>query len=216
MPEAGRLAAAFACLLLTGCGRVLEFNRAKDRAELLSRADLVFVGVIERHEFPSWPWFRVSLPPDLSNQKYWQVLRRRVRIETILRGSEPRKTIDIYEVFWTGGTSGDWNLTWDGERALFFVRSDRADYRLTQDWWRSIFPVTSGPHSRMPLDETHSLYERIALMNWWIPGSDPTMRISYPLPIQRSRECSQHLADHQVGARPRQAPQPWSQSTGVS
>ena len=46
-------------------------------------------------------------------------------------------------------------------------------YHVVRDWVRSIFPVTSEPHSRLPLDESRPLWERIALMNYWIGGSYP-------------------------------------------
>jgi len=148
---------------------------------MLKRASLVFVGVIQGQHFDSWPLFRLNIPgqePD--SAKYWKVLRREVRVETILRGSESRPVVQIYEIFWMGATSGDWNLTHDGERDLFLVRLENGRYHVVRDWWRSIFPVTSGPHSRLPLDESHPLWERIALMNWWVPGNDPTARITYP------------------------------------
>ena len=101
-------------------------------------------------------------------------MRRRVRVETVLYGSEKRGVIDVYEVLWTGGTSGDWNSTRDGERAVFPLRLEQGSYRLVGDWWRSIFTVTSGPHTRLPL------WERIALMNWWFQRGDTNMRITYP------------------------------------
>ena len=40
--------------------------------------------------------------------------------------------------------------------------------------------MTSGPHSRLPLDESHPLWERIALMNWWIERGDDSARITHP------------------------------------
>ena len=120
-----------------------------------------------------------SAPSD-STSKFWRVLRRRVRVETVLLGSEKLGPIDVYEVFWTGGTSGDWNSTHDGERAIFPLRLERGSYRVVGDWRRSIFTVTSGPHTRLPLDDSRPLWERIALMNWWIQRSDTDMRITYP------------------------------------
>ncbi len=136
--------------------------------------------MIEQHQFEPLPWFRASVPNDRGDPKYWRILRRRIRIESVLFGSEARKVIDVYEVFWTGGTSGDWNSTEDGERALFPLRQEGGYYRLVQDWWRSIFPVTSGPHDRLPLDDSKPRWERIALMNWWVPQNDRAARITYP------------------------------------
>ena len=108
------------------------------------------------------------------------MLRREVRVEMVLRGTQSRKVVDVYEIFWTGGTSGGWNSTDDGERALFLVRIENGRYRVVRDWRRSIFPVTSGPHERLPLDDSHSLWERIALMNWWMSRYDAGARISFP------------------------------------
>jgi hypothetical protein len=51
-------------------------------------------------------------------------------VEPVLRGSETRKVVDVYEIFWTGATSGDWNSTHDGERALFLLRVEGSRYRL--------------------------------------------------------------------------------------
>jgi hypothetical protein len=147
---------------------------------MLSRASLVLVGVIESHHLESWPFFRVSVPGDVGEARDWQVLRRRVRVETVLRGSENRKSIDVYEVYWMGVRTGDWNATDDGERAVFLLRVEDGYYHVVQDWWRSIFTVTNGLHSRLPLDDSRPLWERIALMNLWIQRSDTAMRITYP------------------------------------
>lgn len=148
-------------------------------AQMLERASLVFIGDIQKQKFESWPFFRVKIPgDDPATTKYWKVLRREVRVETVLRGIEPRKVVDVYEIFWTGGTTGDWNFTKSGERALFLVRVENRRYHVVRDWWRSIFPVTSGPHSRLPLDESHPFWERIALMNWWIERADENVRIT--------------------------------------
>jgi hypothetical protein len=37
--------------------------------------------------------------------------------------------------------------------------------------------VTSGRHKRLPLDESRPLWERIALMNWWIHGQGTDARV---------------------------------------
>jgi len=175
-----RVLAMVTILSLSGCGHVFVLSRSQSRDEMLSRASHVVIGVIESQKFESWPFFRVSLPSDVGEAKYWKVLRRRLRVETVLRGSEGRKFIDVYEVFWTGGTSGDWNSTDNGERAIFPLRVEGGYYHVAGDWWRSIFTVTSGPHSRLPLDGSRPFWERIALMNWWVERSDTAMRITYP------------------------------------
>jgi len=167
-------------LTLAGCGHVFVMNRVQTRDELLSRATHVLVGVIENQELESAWSYRASVPSDDGERKYWRILRRRIRVETVLFGSENRKTIDAYEVFWTGGTTGDWNSTADGERAVFLLRLEDGYYRMVQDWERSIFTVTTGSHGRMPLDDSHALWERIALMNFWIKGADGGTRITYP------------------------------------
>jgi hypothetical protein len=148
---------------------------------MLARASHVFVGVIEKQQFDSWPFFRLKVQgDDQRGAKYWKVLRREVRIEMVLRGSETHRVVDVYEISWTGGTSGDWNSTQDGERALFLLRVEGGKYHLVRDWWRSVFPITSGPHARLPLDDSRPLWERVALMNWWIQRSDEATRITYP------------------------------------
>jgi hypothetical protein len=169
--------------VLTGCGPGLVFNDSQQMSnkEMLARASLIFVGVIQSHHIDSWPLFRLNIPgDDPASAKYWKILRREVRVEMVLRGVEPRKVVDVYEIYWTGATSGDWNFTRNGERDLFLVRLENGRYHIVRDWWRSIVPITSGPHSRLPLDDSHSLSERIALMNWWIESSNDTARISYP------------------------------------
>lgn len=65
---------------------------------MFQRATHVFIGVIEKEDFESWPFFRVRG----DDGKYWGILRRRVRIETVLRGNKQRPSVDIYEIFWTG------------------------------------------------------------------------------------------------------------------
>lgn len=174
------LAFAFlAFLALTGCGPAFVLHQPATREEMLAGASLVVVGVIEEHKLESWPSFRVQVPPG-PDAHFWQVLRRRVRVETVLSGSMQTGPIDIYEVTWTAGASGNWNATQDGERAVFPLRKEHGYYRVAGDWWRSIFPVTTGPHARLPLDDSYPLWERIALMNWWITQSDAQMRINSP------------------------------------
>jgi len=134
------------------------------RDQMLERATHVFVGVIEKQELETWPFFRV--PGE--NAKAWKPLRRAVRVEMVLRGSEAQSVVGIYEVFWTGGANGDWNLTYEGQRYLFLVRLDNGRYHVVRDWWRSIFEVGSGRHTRLPLDESRPLWERIALLMWWV------------------------------------------------
>ena len=170
-------------MLLQGCGPGLVFNSSPQMttAEMLDRADHIFVGVIQKQEIESWLFFRFSAAHvDNQDPKYWKIARRQIRVETLLRGSEPRKVVDVYEIFWTGGASGDWNFTQNGERDLFLVRVENGRYHVVRDWWRSIFPVTSGRHSRLPGDASRPLSERIALMNSWIDADDEKASVTFP------------------------------------
>ena len=162
-----RFLLASAVLFLSGCGPGLTFNASTKmtRTEMLDRASLIFVGVIEEQNFPFQPFFRAHVDKDSDTDANWRILRRRVRV-------------DIYEIFWTGGTSGDWNSTRPGERDLFLVRVENGRYHVVRDWWRSIFRVTTGPHTRLPLNESTPLWERIALMNLSIEPSSEILRIS--------------------------------------
>src|SRR5215468_11454966 len=105
---------------------------------------------------------------DPREQRYWRVMRRRVHVELVVKGVEPRRLIDVYEIFWTGATNGNWNSTRDKERDLFLVRVENGRYHVVRDWWRSIFPIHSGSHPRLPLDETSPSWERVGLMSWWV------------------------------------------------
>ena len=155
--------------------------------QMLARASHVFIGVILSHHFDSWPFFRLHVPgADPEDAKYWKILRREVRIEMVIRGAESRKLIDIYEIYWTGGTTGDWNSTQDNERDLFLVRVEDGRYHVVRDWWRSIFAVGTGPHFRLPLDESRPLWERIALMNYWIERTDESVLGSRILQFRHS------------------------------
>src|SRR4051794_5093680 len=168
--------------LLTGCGPGLVFDNSPQMSAdgMLARASHVFIGVIQYHQYDSWPFFRLNAPGiDPAGAEFWKILRRRVQIENVLRGAESRGTVDIYEISWTGGTTGDWNSTRNGERDLFLVRVENGRYHVVRDWWRSIFMVASGPHSRLPLDDSRPFWERIALMNLWIERTDDTTRIVF-------------------------------------
>jgi len=168
-----------AALLLTGCGPGLKFDDSPMTADqMLDRATLVFVGVIERQTFVSWPFLRIPG----QDSKYWRVLDRRVRIEAIARGEERRNVVDVYEYFWVAGANGDWNATFENDRYLFLVRPENGKYHVVRDWWRSIYPVRSGKHDRFPLDLSRPLWERAALLQFWIgPGYRPGVAADYHL-----------------------------------
>ncbi len=131
------------------------------------QASHIFIGVIEDQELLAWPWHRAIVPATEAGG-YWRILRRRLRIETVVRGNETRPAIDVYEVYWTGGAAGKWNSTQTGQRALFLLRLENGRYRQVQDWDRSIFSISGGPHNRLPLDDSRPVWERIALLNWWV------------------------------------------------
>jgi hypothetical protein len=157
-------------LMLGACARLPRNTNSMTFDQLLQRSTHVFIGVIEKHEAPNRFLFRVSG----EDAAEWRVIDMKVKVEMVLRGVEPRTTIDIYEAFPTGGLSGDWNLTQDNRRYLFPVRLEDGQYHLTRDFWRSIFPVYSGRHDRLPLDDSRPLWERFALLQWWVqPDRSP-------------------------------------------
>jgi hypothetical protein len=131
---------------------------------MLARADHIFIGVIEKQEYENWLFLQVPG----AKRGDWTILKRQVRIETVLRGQEPRQSVTVYEYFPTGGLSGDWNFTQEGQRNLFLLRVENGRYHLFRDFWRSIFPINSGKHARLPLDDSHPFWERVGLLDWWL------------------------------------------------
>lgn len=162
--------------LQCSCGPRLTFHPGPvSREELLGRASLVFIGVIESHELefqlPFRLFWRVDSPPP-GDETYWRILRRRVRVETVLRGEEHRPVVDVYEIHWLGGATGNWNSTQDGERAIFLVRPENGQLHVVQDWVRCIFSVGYGARRKVPLDGSRPLWERIALLYYWIDPAE--------------------------------------------
>lgn len=150
-----RLLLPFA-LLLTGCGPGLVFNMTPEmtKDQMLARADHIFIGVIERQEYENWLMLKVPG----AKRGDWTILKRQVRVETVLRGQEPRQSVTVYEYFPNGGLS-------------FLLRVENGRYHLVRDFWRSIFRIYSGKHARLPLHDGRPLWERIGLLTWW-PGED--------------------------------------------
>jgi hypothetical protein len=132
--------------------------------QLVDRSTHLFIGVIEKHEYQNRLVFRVTG----EHAGDWRVIKMRVRIENVLRGRESRRVIDIYEAFPTGGLSGDWNATQDKRRYFFPVRLENGHYHVSRDFWRSIYPVYSGRHDRLPLEDPNPFWERFSLLQWWI------------------------------------------------
>jgi hypothetical protein len=151
-------------LLLGSCARLELSTGQMTPEQMLQRSTHVFIGVIQKHEFPNPLLFRVSG----EDAGKWKVLKRSVRVETVLRGEESRPVIDVYEAFPTGVISGAMNLTQDNHRYLFPVRLENGRYHLVQDFLRSIYPIYSGRHNRLPLDESRPFWERFALLQWWV------------------------------------------------
>ncbi len=154
----------FVALLLGSCVRIRPNTSEMTPEQILRRSSLVFIGVIEKHELPDRLLFRV---PGEDAQRF-RVLVRTVRVETVLRGNESHSTIDVYEAFPTGGLTGDWNSTQDNRRYLFPVRLENGHYHVARDFLRSIYPVYSGRHDKLPLDDSRPLWERFALLQWWV------------------------------------------------
>jgi hypothetical protein len=151
-------------LMLASCARLQRNTSQMTADQMLQRSSHVFIGVIEKHEYPNKLLFRVSG----EDAERWRVIDMRVRVEMVLRGSEPRSVIDIYEAIPTGGANANSNSTHDGSRYLFPVRVEGGHYHVVRDVLRSIFPVYSGRHNRLPLDDSRPFWERFALLQWWV------------------------------------------------
>src|SRR3982751_790178 len=106
------MALLMSAVLLSGCSHGFELHSDPEVTpqQMLDRADLVFIGVIEGHHFDSYPYFDVVVPPGRGTD-FWRPLRRQVSVETVLRGTYTKPKIDVFEVFWTGGATGNWNAT---------------------------------------------------------------------------------------------------------
>ena len=154
-----RALAAGLLLLSCGCRPGLVFNSLQmSSQEMLQRATLAFIGVIQKAAIRVVAVLEIGY--DWPRSRFREVLEDLTALgksasRPCFVESSSRSVIDVYEIFWTGGTTGDWNSTQDGQRALFLVRKENGKYHVVRDWWRSIFPVTGGPHQRLPLDETH-------------------------------------------------------------
>jgi hypothetical protein len=146
-----------AFLGLSGCGPGLVFDSTQEMSdeEMLARASHILIGVIQKQEIEWRPFFRLRMPgDDPATAKYWKILRREVRIEMLIRGVESRKVVDVYEIFWTGGASGPWNSTQNGERALFLVRVENGRRSGTRAERLEDSQARTGtrppPHSKRP------------------------------------------------------------------
>jgi hypothetical protein len=113
---------------MTGCSPGLVFNNSNSMTpdQILDRASHIFIGVIEKQEFENWLFLDVPG----AKRGDWAILKRYVRVETVIRGSESRQSIVIYEYFPTGAAIGNSNITRIGERDLFLVRVENGRYHL--------------------------------------------------------------------------------------
>lgn len=150
--------------MLGSCARLQRDSSEMTAEQMLQRSTHVFIGTIEKHEYPNELLFRVSG----EDAEHWRVIDRRVRVEMVLRGFEPHSVIDIYEAIPTGGANADSNSTHDDSRYLFLVRLEDGHYHVVRDLQRSIYPVYSGRHDRLPLDDSRPFWERFALLQWWV------------------------------------------------
>lgn len=164
-----RMTITLILLLLVGCGDrfVGDFSQHVTRNELLSKAEFVFVGTIQEQHVESAITHRVILPGSKDDlDTHYRVVRHKVSVETLLRGSLPKSPVDVYEVSWFGRRGGDWNAVRSGDRYLFLVKSVGGRLRVVRDYWRSIFPVVGGPYQHVPLSSSRPMWERVALMNF--------------------------------------------------
>jgi hypothetical protein len=175
-PNLVRLILLIAATLLTGCDHGFEFHPEDlTPQQMVDRAELIFVGMIEGQHVDSYPFFDVAVPPGVGTG-FWRPLRRRVRVEAVLRGTYAKPKMDVFEVFWMGGGSLSWNgnnVTREGERVLFMVRRESGRWRIVRDFRRSIYPVQLAHLAPLPMDESRPFWERYALMNYRIEGYTP-------------------------------------------
>jgi hypothetical protein len=159
-----RFILAAVTLALVSCAQLQRNTSEMTAEQMLQRSTHVFIGVIEKHEYSNKFLFRVSG----EGSEHWRVMDRKVRVEMVLRGSEPRSVIDIYEAIPPGGANANSNSTNDGSRYLFPVRVENGRYHLVRDLLRSIYPVDSGRHDRLPLEDSRPFWERFALLQWQV------------------------------------------------
>ncbi len=179
-PRRVRIGLLLSLMMLAGCNHGFHPHIEQvSEGQLPARAELILIGVIEGHHRDSFPYFRPDKIPAGDPPEFWRPVRRRIRVEAVLRGAYAEPQIDVYEIAWLGGGSFSWsafNITRDGERCLFLLRKEGGRWRLVQDFYRSIFPVSSKGPTRMPLDESRPFGERLALMNFWVDRSVTEVR----------------------------------------
>ncbi len=157
--------------LLVSCGPGLTLQT--EPFELPgNNATHVFTGVVQYQQYDSWPLFRV----EGDERQLWKILRRRIRVELVIRGGRMADTVDLYEISWTGGLVGEWDWTEEGARYLFFAKVENGRLRVVLDQGRKIFRILSGRHSRLPGNERMPMLERLGLLSMRpSPGWEPAM-----------------------------------------
>lgn len=159
-----RLVPVVMAFTLVSCNQLERSTKEMTPDQLIDRSTHLFIGVIEKYESQNRLFFRVT-GDDAGD---WRVIRMQVRIENVLRGRESRPVIDIYEAFPTGALTGNWNATQDQRRYFIPVRLEQGQYHVSRDFWRSIYPIYSGRHDGLPLEDSHPFWERFSLLQWWI------------------------------------------------
>jgi len=121
-----RLSLIILALTLGSCTRLPRNTSPMTTEQLLQRSTHVFIGVIEKHEFPNRFLFRVSGEDGAK----WRVIRMKVKVELVLRGVEPRTRIDIYEAFPTGII---WGLELDARQSPLSVSRPAGGWPVSPD-----------------------------------------------------------------------------------
>jgi hypothetical protein len=89
--------------------------------------------------------------------------------------------VDVYEIFAVfAAAQANTNITSNNGRYLFAVRRENGRWRVVQDLRKSIYQINSGYHKRVPLDESQNLWERFALMNYWMGGGQESTGLNRP------------------------------------
>lgn len=157
--------------LLVSCGPGLTLQT--EPFELPGdNATHVFTGAVQYQQYDSWPFFEI----EGDTNRNWKILRRRVKVELVIRGEPMAHAVDLYEISWTGGMSGEWDWTEVGLRYLFFAKVENGRLRTVRDNGRKLFRIESGIHQRLPGSEGMPLLERLGLMSVRpMPGWSPSL-----------------------------------------
>ena len=109
------LLAALALLASCGPGLTLQTKTFELPGD---SAPYVFTGVVIYQQYDSWPFFQVEGDPN----RYSRILRRRVKVELVIRGGPMAESVDLFEIAWVGILTGMPDWTEAGNRYLFFAK----------------------------------------------------------------------------------------------